>query len=461
MNNINYKKQKISPYLLVILSFVFIILLGAFLLTTPPFQLSGNWGTFIDSLYIAASATCVTGADCFPESIANVYTFWGQLIIALMIQIGGLGFITVLVFFVTLFKRKLSFRDRAFLSQAVNSTSYKDLIVFVRKLFIVSICIEILGMLIGLPVFLKLFSNPWEGVWNSLFISISSFNNAGFDIFGNASFIRNFGVSIVDTMENWMYYYMCTYTMLLVVLGGISYLVIFEVFSFKKKPHQWRAFTKICLVMTFILIFVGAGLLMISEGLKKTNPMNFGDAIFQSITCRTAGFATYDPYQLSTGGRIISCFLMFVGGCPLGTASGIKTTTLFILILTMYCYFRGRKVIAFKRYFSQNMIVKTMAVTITSIFVVLIGYFALVMFESSNIVCTGERAIYEVISCFSTTGFTTPLTISLSVGGKITCAMLMLIGRLGPMTMFQVFSTNMNVEEKTHYRVVEEDILIG
>ncbi len=184
-------------------------------------------------------------------------------------------------------------------------------------------------------------------------------------------------------------------------------------------------------------------------------------ALFQSVTSRTAGFTSYDPYQLSTGGRVVSALLMFIGGSPLGTAGGVKTTTFFIIVLTIYCFIRGKKVTAFKRAYTQNIIVKSMAIIFVSLFILLGAYVAITAFESNNEVYTGARGAYEIIAGFSTTGFTTDLTPTLTYGSKITMCILMLVGRLGPMTLFQVFSNDMNVDDKAHFRYVEEDVLIG
>lgn len=468
------KKHRISPYFLVMLSFLICMLLGGLLLTLPISHYDPDyvmsWDSYVESLYMATSAVCVTGFDLYPHGLVNTITLFGQVVEAVLMQIGGLGFLTVLFFFVTIFRRKLAFKDRYFLAQAINTTDISHVVKFLRKLILVTLIIETIGFLVGIPVFYTIYPNKedtWRVYWGSAFLAISSFNNAGLDLFGTTSFIRE-GNDLLSAMPNWAYFYMLSYSMILIVLGGISYLVIFEVFSFKKKPRQWSAYTKICLLMAAILIVVGALLVFLTERViyedKNMDPFH---ALFLSITCRTAGFATYDPYALSTGGRIVTCLLMFIGGSPLGTASGIKTTTLFIIILAIYSYIRGRKVQAFNRYFSQSLVVKSMAVMLISMFIVLFGYLAICEFESNNPNCTGETAIYETISAFSTTGFTTGLTVSkdvggLTVGSKITCVVLMYLGRLGPMTMFSIFSKNMHIEDdKHHLKYIEEDILIG
>ena len=437
-----------------------VILVGSLLLSLPIAHRSGKWGNYIESLYIATSATCVTGFDSYPGGIGTELTIFGQLVMASMIQVGGLGFITVFVFFVTLFRKRLSFKDRAFISAAVSADTVAEVSKFVKKLFLITMLIELIGMGLGIPAYMTVLDAP-HAIWTSAFMSISAFNNAGFDILKGTSLVLGAGSPIVDNLPTWAYYYIQSYMIILIVLGGISYLVIFEVFSFKKRPNQWRAFTKMCLLMTAVIIVSGTLLLILTEGILNNWAMNPFQALFQTVSSRTAGFMNYDPYQLTVAGRIIVCVIMFIGGCPLGTAGGIKTTTIFIIVLTIYCFIRGKKVSAFKRYYSQNMIVKAMAVFITSILVVLFGYLLISIFENGNEIATGEHVVYEVIAGFSTTGFSTELTPTLSASSKITMCVLMFIGRLGPMTMFQVFSSNMNVEANTHYRFVEEEILIG
>ncbi len=460
-----YKKHSISPYLLVILSFLLIILIGSFLLALPLANKSGTWGNYLNCFFEATSATCVTGLDAYRDGMANTYTLFGQIVMAVMIQIGGLGFLTVLVFFITLFRRNISFRDRLFLSQALNSETIAAVVKYVRKLLLATIIIELIGFGLGLPVFFTIYGNTPEAYWNSLFLSISAFNNAGFDLFGNTSLMCMPG-TLCSTMPTWAYYYMLSYMMILIILGGISFVTIMEIFSFKKKPRQYRVFAKICILMTAIIIVFGFLLLMLTDGIpgiKGTNTITSMDALFQTVSARTAGFATFDANKLSVGGRIVTCCVMLIGGSPLGTAGGIKTTTVFIIIVTIFCYLRGKKAHAFNRYFSKNMFIKATFVTMISLLIILLGYFSLAMFESNNNnpFYSSENAIYETISAFTNTGFTSGMTAYLSIGGKITCCILMFIGRLGPITFFQIISKNINKEVNNSVNYVEEDIIIG
>ena len=323
----NSQKKRLNPYLLVILSFVIIIFIGSVLLMFPFSRTANNFGNYLDCLFLATSATCVTGLNSFSQGIGQELTFTGQLILMLLIQIGGLGFITVFVFVFTLFNRKLQFKDRLFISLMVNSEDMAQVVTFVRKIILISFTSEFIGFLLGLPVFLLYSKDVPTAIWNSLFTSISSYNNAGFDLFGSTSFIRGVGNSFIDSLPAWAYYYMCSYVMVLIVAGGISFLVVMDIFA-KRNFKQLRVFTKISLMMTGILIAVGFVVFLI--GNRFQNPY---DALFQSVTCRTAGFATVDQDKLSVLNKVFSCFLMFFGGNPLGTAGGVKTTTLYIIVV--------------------------------------------------------------------------------------------------------------------------------
>lgn len=426
-----------------------------------------GWTNFIDQLFAATSATCVTGLSAYSNGIAGELTIGGQIVMLCMIQIGGLGFITVLTFLLTLFKAKLQFKDRYVLSQAVNSTSLADVVKFVRKVCAVTGIVEFIGILLGLPVWYFICDkNIGQTIWNSIFTSISAFNNAGFDVLGATSLIRTGALAAIPYGA---YIYLLVYIMILIILGGLSFLVILEVFSFKKKPSQWRAFTKITLTMVSLLLVFGFVVFMISEVWLGHNGFTPLDAIFQSVTCRTAGFASFEQENMTLLGKVGSCFLMFIGGSPLSTAGGIKITTVYMIALAMWSYFRGRPVSSFKRVYSTNMVIKAMSLLLIALTVVLIGVLCINAFESGNTyIIDGvempyrtEDIFFEVCSAFGTTGLTTTISVDLSIGSKIVMCILMFLGRLGPMTFFQIFQTNITKEYKGHYQYVEEDFLIG
>jgi len=456
------QKKTINPYFLVILSFIVIILVGAVLLMMPFSRTANNFGSFIDCLFLATSATCVTGLNSFAQGIGDELTFWGQLIVIIMIQVGGLGFITLLTFFITLFSRKLQFKNRVLLSAMVNSEDAAEVVLFVRKIILISASFETLGFLLGLPVFLTNCNSVLEGLWYSLFHSISAYNNAGFDLFGSTSLIRGIGNAFIDGLPTWAYYYLCSYIMFLIVAGGISFVVVMDIFA-RRKFRQLRVFTKISLMMTGILLSVGFIVFFASEGFKS--PF---DALFQSVTCRTAGFATVDQDSLSVLGKAFSCFLMFFGGNPLGTAGGVKTTTLYIIILAMVCYLAGRKVTSFHRRYSNGVIVKAMSLVLLAVATIFISFTLVYIFESdldmdTTLLSSTKSAslIYEVFSAFGTVGVTVGITPYLSIGSKIVISILMFIGRLGPITFFQLLGSKMSIDDQSKYHYVEEDFLIG
>ena len=458
------RKKRLSPYFLVMLTFLGGILIGGLLICMPFARVDNNWGHYVDGLFMATSAVCVTGFDCYELGLANTLTIYGQVIELILIQIGGLGFVTTLAFIVTIFRKNISFNDRYYLSQATGSDTTPRVIPFIRKVILVTFVIELVGTFAVLPAFIDMRGNNPMALFNAVFHTVSAFNNAGLDLFGyGTSLIRGAGNELIDGMSDWAYYYLCSMTMVFIILGGLSYLALIEIFSFKKKPHQWSAHTKICVVMAFSLIAIGALLFLVTDRwIKHENKIGVFDAFFLSVSSRTAGFATYEPVLLSSGGRVIDWVLMFIGGGPLGTASGIKTTTIFVILVAIYSYIRGRKVTAFKRGFSQTLIVKSMTVMLSSIFIVFLGFIVLSQFEVDNDYFTDSRGLYEVISSFSNTGLSVGLVPTLSYGGKITLVILMYIGRLGPMTMFSLFSRHMYIDEsKVHVNYIEEDILIG
>lgn len=483
------KNKLLNPYILVILSFVLVILLGSLLLTMPWANKFNTWLwnytvdngtgmkiTYLDCLFTAVSATCVTGLFSYPLPVAEVLSFPGQIVLLAMIQIGGLGFITILTFIITLFKTKLEFRNRYFISQMVGSTNFADVVKFVRKLIIISLCAEAAGTLLGLPVFLQMYKdNMLKGLWVSFFHSVSAFNNAGFDLFSNSLVGGVVGIN-GETISSPWYVYLCIYTMILIIVGGISFLVIIEVFSGNKKPSQWRPFTKIVLTTTGTLLITGFLLFVLFECFKGEGSMTPLDALFESVTCRTAGFSTYNQFDLTPGGKALACLLMFIGGSPISTAGGIKTTTVYMVVLAMISYFTGKRNTSFKRSYSYEMVVRAMSLIFIVILIVLTGYVGLntfgldpntshLYFEALETQGRSPQLSmdygFEVFSAMGTVGLGIGIEPYLSVGSKIVLCLIMFLGRIGPITVLQIFQVNMNKENQLHYDYVEDDFLIG
>ena len=293
----------------------------------------------------------------------------------------------------------------------------------------------------------------------NLFNSISAFNNAGFDLFGNTSLIRGVGNIYIDAMPEWAYYYFLSYIMFLIILGGISFVVIIEIFFNRKKPKQWSAFTKIVLLTTAILLVFGGLAFFLSDGLNGN--ITVFQAFFQSVTTRTAGFACFDQDSLSVAGKTISAILMFIGGSPIGTAGGIKTTTIFIIALSFIRFIQGRQIVAFQRQYTRISIIKAMSLVFLAIVIVFITFTIVTSLEVGNAQASSENIFFEIFSAFGTVGLSANVTTTLSFGSKIVICILMFFGRLGPITMFQVFQQNMDKEESKHFKYIESDVIIG
>ena len=460
MKNKTNNKKITSPYLLVILSFIGVILFGSVLLTLPFAHKDGQWGQYMDSLFIATSATCVTGLSTYANGLGGELTLFGQIVVMVMIQIGGLGFITIFTFFISLFQKKLQFKDRLFLSQAVNSNTIAGVSKFVKRVIFIVLITETLGFLLGLPVFLNVESySTGEALWASAFTSISAFNNAGFDIFGAYSLIRIAENPIIYNLPTWAYYYLCSYIMMLIILGGISFITIIDLVILRKKPKQWNSFVKIVLMTTGILLVSGFVIFTFTDVISGN--INTFEAAFQSVTLRTAGFANFDENNLSLAGKVISCLFMFIGGSPISTAGGIKTTTVFIIILCLVRFLQGKSITAFKREYTRTSILKAMSLVFLSLLTIVVGFILVASFEQGKPLATSENIIFEVFSAFGTVGLSSGLTPALEVGSKITIIILMFFGRLGPITLFQIFQNDLDNEENIHFKRVEADVIIG
>ena len=414
----------------------------------------------MDSLFIATSATCVTGLSTYANGLGGELTLFGQVVVMIMIQIGGLGFITIFTFFISLFQKKLQFKDRLFLSQAVNSNTIAGVSKFVKRVIFIVLITETLGFLLGLPVFLNVESySTGEALWASAFTSISAFNNAGFDIFGAYSLIRIAENPIIYNLPTWAYYYLCSYIMLLIILGGISFITIIDLVILRKKPKQWNSFVKIVLMTTGILLISGFVIFTFTDVISGN--IDTFEAAFQSVTLRTAGFANFDENNLSLAGKVISCLFMFIGGSPISTAGGIKTTTVFIIILCLVRFLQGKSITAFKREYTRTSILKAMSLVFLSLLTIVVGFILVASFEQGKPLATSENIIFEVFSAFGTVGLTAGLTPALEVGSKITIIILMFFGRLGPITLFQIFQNDLDNEENIHFKRVEADVIIG
>ena len=424
-------KKKLSgiysaPARIIVSSFLLIILLGGILLSLPISSKDGVTTGFIDSLFTSVSATCITGLVVF-----DTYTKWtifGQLVILALIQIGGIGIVTISIFFYMMGGKKLGLRGRQLAKESINVTEtdgLSDLFKFIIKM---TFLVELFGAIILSLVFVKDFGLI-KGLYISVFLSISAFCNAGFDILG---FQSQFG-SLMSYNDNTIVIFTIGS---IIILGGLGFIVWYDLFN-NRKNHKLLLHTKIVLIMTAILIISVTGMFFI---LEYNNPLNIKDlsltekinaAFFQSVNLRTAGFSSIDVSKLRQITKVMSLIVMFIGGGPGSTSGGIKVTTLAILIMTVISVMKNKsETIIFKYKVNQNIVYRSFSMFFISIVVVLLGSVLLYYSVRSDEVVNVINSMYEVISAFSTVGVSSGVTKVIGVFGKTVLMIIMFIGRV-------------------------------
>ncbi len=451
------KKQRfsISTTQIILLSFLIVILIGAVLLSLPISSASGNPTPFIDALFTATTSTCVTGLVVTPT--VSSWSVFGQVIILILIQIGGLGVITIMSGVMMLLHKKMGLGDRLLLQDAFNLNSLSGLVRFVKKVVIGTLIIEAVGACLYMTVFIPDFGA--KGIWISVFTSVSAFCNAGIDIIAENS-LCNYAINPIINIV----------TCGLIILGGIGYIVWWDVLGVlkqkpKKKMKFFRALTlhsKIAITATLTLIILGAVLIFVFE---YSNPQTIRDytlfdkiqaSVFQSVTTRTAGFATLPQENLTNASSVVCLLLMFIGGSPVGTAGGIKTVTFIILIASAFSSIRNKEdTELFGRQFTKQAIGKAVAVTCMSF---IIMFVSTVLLSSVTDAALLDIA-YETVSATATVGLTRNLTMSLGSIGKMIIIMTMYLGRVGPISLAIAFKPKK--ENQNIVRNPVEEIIVG
>lgn len=418
------------------LSFLVVILVGSILLSLPISTQTGESVPYIDALFTATTATCVTGLVTVPTY--STWSVFGQVVILILIQIGGLGVITVLSGITIALHRKMKLGDSRLISDAFNLNSLEGLSAFIKKVILGTFIVEGVGALLYMPVFVRDFGA--RGVWIAIFNSISAFCNAGIDIIGDSSLMPY----VTDPIINGV-------TCALVVVSGLGYIVWWDVLRVLKKVRVqgFKCFgflslhSKIVLSSTLVLIFGGAALIFAFEYSNAETIANMSlfekiqASIFQSVTTRTAGFAALDQSSLTEGASIVSLFLMFIGGSPVGTAGGIKTVTLVVLALTAYAAIVGRNDVSiFNRSISKQAVRKAVAVAMMSFSIMMISTLLLAFVTDA----TALEILYETVSATATVGLSKNLTPLLNIWGKIIIICTMYFGRIGPISLAIAFS---------------------
>lgn len=424
--------KKLSPMKKLLLSYVLLVLIGAFILMLPIATKSGQSTAFVDTLFTATSATCVTGLIRF-----DTFTYWsffGQLVLLILIQIGGIGFITFVISGLSLTHKKIGLSTRFTLQNSMSSPQLGGVVRMAKFIMFASAIVEVSGAAL-LAVYYCPLLGFGQGLWVSIFHSISAFCNAGFDLMGSIEPSS----SMMTVSGNW---YVCTVLMLLVILGGLGFFVWKDLLDVRFRFRKLRLQSKIVLVTSLFLILVGAIALFLTEW-RVSDGMSWGDRIltslFQSVSARTAGFNSVDLGNMSGSGRLIMICLMLIGGSPGSTAGGIKTVTITILMSGIVSTFKRKKSLeAFGRRFEDVAIRTASCILMTYLLLAIISAVIISAIEQIDIMAV----LFETISAVATVGLTVGITSNLSVVSEIIIAILMLYGRMGSITMLMAFTSD-------------------
>jgi trk system potassium uptake protein len=446
------RKFKFTPVQVVVIGFAITILFGAILLSLPISAASGEATSFVDCLFTATSAVCVTGL--VTVDTGTHWSYFGKTIILILIQVGGLGFMSFATLFSLIVGKKITLRERLVMQESLNSNSLQGMVRLVRYILIFTFSVELLGATMLSTQFIPDFGIA-KGIYYSLFHSISAFCNAGFDLMGGFSSLVGYynNSVIVLTIGS------------LIIIGGLGFIVWDEIYHYKD-IKRFSLHSKVVLSMTAILIIAGTILFFIFEftNPETMKPMSIKgkllSSIFASISPRTAGFNTIDLTAMTAASTLLTIIMMFIGGSPGSTAGGIKTTTFGILFMTVVSVVKGKEDTEyFKKRVNKDIVYKALAVIVIGLGIV----FAVTMTLSFTERGSGmpfEYYLYEATSAFGTVGLTLGLTQKLTTFGKILLAFTMYAGRVGPLSI--AFAMTIRKREKRNsIRYPEDKILVG
>jgi trk system potassium uptake protein TrkH len=440
-----FNVSKWSPPRILVSGFALIILLGGLLLSLPFASANGTSLNYLDAVFTATSATCVTGLVVVDTG--TYFSVAGQVIIIVLIQVGGIGFMTMATLFALVLRKRISLRERLILQEAMNQQSMEGIVRLIRRVIIYSLTIEIVAALLFTLRFT--FDMPLgRAAYLGVFHAVSFFNNAGFDLFGEYRSLTGY---VDDPLVNIV-------SMALIILGGLGFVVMADLLDFKKN-RRLSLHSKVVLSMTGFLIVFGAVVIFIFEYSNTLQPLNWSGKIwaslFQSVTPRTAGANTLDIASLRHATQFFIIILMFIGASPGSTGGGIKTTTFMTLIGAVVSMIRGKEdIVLFHYRLARERIIKALTITLLCLALVIVVTMVLSTTEDKEFL----RILFETVSAFGTVGLSTGLTPDLSDMGKILIALTMFAGRLGPLTLAYALGPR---TEKELYRHPEGKIIIG
>ena len=444
-------KFSLSTTQMIMLSFLIVILWGSLLLALPISSASGKPVPYLDALFTSTTATCVTGLVTLPT--VSTWSVFGQVVILVLIQVGGLGAITIMSAVMILLHKRMSIGDRLLLQDAFNLNSLSGIVRFVKRVLLGTFLVEGIGALLYMTVFVPEFGI--KGSWISIFTSISAFCNAGIDIVSENSLCDYATNPIINIV-----------TCLLIILSGIGYIVWWDVMGLAgKKRRSFRNLSlhsKIAITTTLCLILGGGILIFLFE---YNNPLTIGNlslfdkvqvALFQSVTTRTAGFSTVPQQDLTNASSILCLLLMFIGGSPVGTAGGIKTVTFAVLVVSALATIQNKQEVSlFHRNISKQTVNKAVAVVMISFAIVFVS--TILLSAVTNV--DALDVLYETVSATATVGLTRDLTPHLNGAGKAIIIATMYLGRVGPISL--ALALNFNKKNQNIIKNPTEDISVG
>ncbi len=440
--SIGKRIKNIAPVRLIVISFALVILIGATLLTLPISARDGQATNFVDALFTATSATCVTGLV-----VVDTWTHFngfGQAVILFLIQVGGLGIVTFTTGFTVLMRRKLSLKDMMLASENTSGSGL-EIPRLLKTILVFTVTAELIGALILMIRFVPKFGG--YGVWISIFLAVSGYCNAGFDVLGfelkDGSLTNYAGDPLVSVT-----------LALLIILGGLGFIAISDVYFKKVFPHIQRIYhrnkmrskqkkvglnfhTQVVLMTTATLLVIGTGVILLCEWDNTMSHLNWGEkinaAFFQSASARTAGYASINIGGERSITQVFTILLMFIGASSASTGGGIKTTTLVVLLATVFSVMRGNEdTVLLRRMIDKATVYRALAITFAGMIIVAVPT---VIIETTNHNVGFLASLFESVSAFSTTGLTMGITPTLNIASKLALTFAMFAGRVGPVSL--------------------------
>ena len=437
--------KRFSSSQIILFGFAGVILVGTLLLMLPFASASGRSAPFTDSLFTATSAVCVTGLVV--HDTATYWSGFGQGVILVLIQIGGMGVVTVASAIVMASGKKISLMQRATMQDAISAPQIGGIVRFTGFILKGILLFELLGAVLMAPVFIRDFG-PGKGIWMAIFHSISAFCNAGFDLMGSTGLYSSLTYYAFDPLINIV-------IMLLIVIGGIGFLTWQDIYSNRHHFSRYRMQTKVILSVTGVLVLLPALYFFFGEFSGLPLGQRVLASAFQAITPRTAGFNTMDLTQLSESGQFLTCILMLIGGSPGSTAGGMKTTTIAVLVACAVAVFRRREHGSF---FGRRIADETVknAVTVFTMYLTLFMLGAMVISRIEGLPIL--TSMFETASAIGTVGLTLGVTPTLHLASRLILIALMFLGRVGGLTLVYAALT---ASKNTLSRLPLEKIIVG